>query len=127
MKSETRSKALAGADASIDLRTSDVLVILQLLGAAQVSIRNRCGDEPCARLLEQCGAYLRERYGLAPAARSHDLVWSESSLTAVVHLLTYVQAEVAERLSDRRCASAVKQCIDHLLQTHLLSSDEFCD
>jgi hypothetical protein len=121
MKSGARSKPYADLGAGIELRTPDVLAILWLLGTAQVSVRNY-GDELCAGLLAQCAAQLRERYGLAEA-RSHDDLWSESSLIALVHLLVYVQAEVRDKLDDISCALALSHCIERMLQTHMLHTD----
>jgi hypothetical protein len=123
MKSEARIRTLAGLRVNIDLPTSEIVAILQLLGSAQVSVTNH-GDSFCAGLLDQCATHLRERYGLAGAERSVDPVWAESSLPALVHLLIYVQAEVEDKLSDPGCAAALDQCIDRLLQMHVPQSDD---
>jgi len=124
MKSEARLRTLAGLRVNIDLPTSEILAILQLLGSAQVSVTMH-GDSFCAGLLDQCAAHLRERYGFSGAERSIDPVWAESSLPALVHLLIYVQAEVEDKLSDPGCVATLDQCIDRLLQTCEPQHDEF--
>lgn len=117
MTSDARMRTLAGLRADIDLPESDVLAILELLGSAQLSVESH-GDNFCAGLLEQCATQLRRRHGVSRTQPSGDPVWAESSLPALVHLLIYVQAEVAEKLRDPECAVAIDQCIDRLLQTY---------
>jgi hypothetical protein len=118
MKREARMTTLAGLRVDIDLPSSDIRAILQLIGSAQLSIANH-GDAFCAGLLDQCAAQLRERFGLGDTARSNDPAWADSSLPAVVHLLIYVQAEVTDRLGDPAWAAVLDQCIDRLLQIHV--------
>jgi hypothetical protein len=110
-------KTLMGLRADIDLPESDVQAILELLISARLSVESH-GDSFCAGILEQCAAQLRQRHGLSATPQGGDPVWSESSLPALVHLLIYVQAEVEEKLCDPKCAAALDQCIDRLLQTH---------
>lgn len=107
---------VAGAKAP----TSNVAGILQMLSTAQASIAAYCADDYCADLIEQCASHLQERYGYAAAPPSDQTMAPESSLVALVRLLAYVQVEITEDLRELRCASLIKQCIDHLLHTHLL-------
>ena len=104
-------RTLAGLRMEIDLPSSDILAILQLIGSARLSV-SRQGDAFCVGLLDQCAAHLRERFGLGDTARRGDPAWADSTVPAVVHLLIYVQAEVEERLRDGVCVAVLDQCID---------------
>src|SRR5690348_2381340 len=99
MTGDARTRALAGLRTNIDLPSSDILAILEMIGSAQLSVTSH-GDTFCAGLLEQCAAHLREHHGFSGLPQSGDPVWTETSLPAVVHLLIYVQAEVTEKLHD---------------------------
>jgi hypothetical protein len=118
-----RMRILAGLRADIDLAESDARAILELLGSARLSVESH-GDSFCAGLLDQCATQLRERHGLSGTQQSGDPVWAESNLPALIHLLIYVQAEVAETLRDTQCAAALGRCIDRLLQTHRPQPEE---
>lgn len=117
MRREAQVGTLAGLRGDIELPTSDIRTILQLLASAQLSVASH-GDGFCAGLLDQCAAQLRQRHGVSGTARGGDRVWVDSSLPALVHLLIYVQAEVEERLGDPACSAVLDQCIDRLLRIH---------
>jgi hypothetical protein len=125
MTKKSQSRLSLGSMEAIELSRPVALGVVQLLGSAQVSLKTMCGDELCVRLLDKCITHLRERFGLAAGDPNFDPVHTEASLTAVVRLLVYVRVEVIESLSEMQCADLLNQCIDHLLQSHLLFHEQF--
>ena len=104
---------------------ADVLGILQLLASAKASATLHCPDETCADLLDQCISYLEDRHGLSEPDDGDGLMWTEASLPALVRLLDYAQAEVADCLDDSFCVDHLRECIGHLMRLHRLSQEQF--
>jgi hypothetical protein len=103
------------------------LGMLELLLSAQASALLHCVDETCLARLNECVERLRATHELSTAGKRDDeIMWTESSLSGLLRLLVYLQAEATESLNDAVCASHLQECVSHLMHTHRLSPDQLC-
>ena len=99
---------------------SEACAILLLLMSAEASLQEQVGDDGCITILRTCIARIQQQYQVADCEVSSGIVWSESSLDAILRLLDYVKAEIQDKLNDLQSAEDLDLCVDRLTSPHKL-------
>jgi hypothetical protein len=108
-------RRLAGLSAA----RADILGVTHLLMLAKASAKLHGGDQVCIRLLEKCIAHLLQQNEISRADVSGCFGPTEFvPYPAVLHVLTYAQAEATDSLGDTHCADLLGECIGRLARSH---------
>jgi hypothetical protein len=104
---------------------SDVSGILLLLRSAKLSLQSYAVGDACIESLSKCIGRIQEQYKLTEVGLKDGIVWKEATIDGILRLLDYVEAEVREKLDDRKSADEVRLCIDRLTSSQRLSHERW--
>jgi hypothetical protein len=100
---------------------SDIKGVLFLLLSIRASLQRHGVDGHCSTIMQDCIASFQKRYNLTDEDMSEGIVWTETSIEALLRLLDYLRAEVKEQLNDQSCAQQLSLCIDRLMDASRVS------
>jgi hypothetical protein len=90
--------------------------MLFLLLSIRASLQQHGAGARCSTIMEECIASFQKRHNVTNRDMSEGIIWTETSLDALLRLLDYLRAEVMDQLNDQRCAQQLSLCIDRLTE-----------
>lgn len=112
-------------ESGVDNEYEAAAAMIGMISAAKNVALLDLRDEYCVDYLEECENVLRDRYNINThlvSEKNYDESLREIIL--LVRMISYVSLELLEKFNDGYCSEIAEQCVQHLMASHGLSSND---